>query len=209
MVNARWAKSDLLKLLQSKVSVLFLETAESVVDFYPSSQAGIIYLTESDILSAGDSKRRVAKLRKARGITSQRVFFSKTTMTTQYFPQFQKMVVIDCGMDIFPVMNQKEASDLIIRMMHQDIQTPSRNPFKSRGNNQYASVDAAILQTVNLFPKIGGCKAKALLEKFKNIRAITEASTVQLSSVIGLSSAKHLKLFLDSQKLQHNTTEES
>ncbi|XP_039255787.1 Fanconi anemia core complex-associated protein 24-like [Styela clava] len=197
MVNNRWRNTDLLKLLQSKVSVLFMDSTESVIDFYPSSHSGIIYLTESDILSVSDAKRRVAKLRKSRQIAFHRVLFSKTAMTQQYFAQFQKMVVIDCGMEIFPLMNHREAGDLIIRMIHQDIRTPSRNPFKSRGIVQSSPIDSAILQLVILFPKIGETKAKALLEKFKNINAITKASTEELSSVVGSSSAQHLRKFFE------------
>lgn len=196
MAHNRWTGTDLLKSLRSKFTVLFIEGSESVIDFYPSSQTAVVYLTESDILALNDAKRRVAKLRKVRGVV-HRVLFAKTVMTQQHFLDFQKMVVMDCGMHIFPVINDKEAGDFIARMAQQD-QTPSRNPFQVKPGNYTIPIDPAILQIVMLFPKIGESRAKILIQKFKNIRGIIDAPVSDLSAVVGLSTAKSLKQFFGS-----------
>lgn len=194
MVNPRWTGTELLKILKTKLTVLFIEASDCIVDFYPSDQAAVVYLTESDILSLSDAKRRIAKLRKARGV-AHRVFYEKTSMTQQYFLELQKMIVVDCRMDIFPVANHNEAGEYILKMVQQD-QTPSKNPFRVKPHNRKTLSDPAILQTVMLFPKIGESRAKLLLDKFKSIRGIMDASVQELSTVIGLAAAKSLKQFL-------------
>lgn len=196
MANRRWTGTELLRSLRSKLTVLYIEISDCVVDFYPSGQTAVVYLTESDILTLNDAKRRVAKLRKSRGV-SHRILYEKTAMTQQYFLDFQKMIVIDCKMDIFPVSSNREAGDYILKMASQD-QTPSKNPFRAKPGSYKNAPDPAILQAVMLFPKIGESKAKLLLEKFKSIRGITDASVEELSHVVGLATAKTLKQFLDS-----------
>lgn len=194
MVNPRWTGTQLLRFLKIKLTVLFIEVAECIVDFYPSNQTAVVYLTESDILSLNDAKRRIAKLRKTRGV-AHRVLYEKTAMTRQYFLELQKMIVVDCRMDIFPVANQNEASEFILKMVQQD-QTPSKNPFRVKPHNRKSPSDPAILQVVMLFPKIGESRAKLLLDKFKSIRGIMDASVQELGNVVGLAAAKSLKQFL-------------
>lgn len=195
MVNPRWTGTELLRFLKTKLTVLFIESSDCIVDFYPSDQAAVVYLTEGDIISSlNDAKRRIAKLRKMRGV-AHRVLYEKTVMTQQYFLELQKMIVVDCRMDIFPVTSPNEAGEYILKMLQQD-QTPSKNPFRIKPHNRKPPSDPAILQVVMLFPKIGESRAKLLLDKFKSIRGIMDASVQELSIVIGLAAAKSLKQFL-------------
>ena len=62
------------------------------------------------------------------------------------------------------------------------------NPFRMRPNTTN-SPDSSILQAMLLIPALGEAKSKLLLEKFKSLHGIANASQKSLESVVGASSA--------------------
>ncbi|KAH9503482.1 Fanconi anemia core complex-associated protein 24 [Bulinus truncatus] len=188
MVNSKWSGSGLVKTLQESVPVHF-ENSQSAIDFYPSCNTGIVYISEADIIEGFGLKKRAARLRRASKVHGI-ILAEKTLISTQYFHDIQKFCVSDLGLDLIPVRNQTEAAGLLIQLVYADSHLKS-NPFMKPVKS--ASKDPAVLLALMACPGLGSAKSKTLLEKFPSLQAISSATQQELSSVIG--NAGGLKLY--------------
>ncbi|XP_013385866.1 Fanconi anemia core complex-associated protein 24-like [Lingula anatina] len=92
------------------------------------------------------------------------VLAEKTSLSSQYFPALQKFAVLEIGLILFPVANQRAAGQLLWQMVVAEGKKSS-NPFLSKALT--SPLDSSVLNTAQLIPGLGDIKAKALLERFK------------------------------------------
>ncbi|XP_002731972.1 Fanconi anemia core complex-associated protein 24-like [Saccoglossus kowalevskii] len=192
VASEKWRGTTLVQSLRGKVNIVY-ENDLGVVDFHPDSETAIVYVSENEMVAGSGYKRKIVKLRKAncmKGI----VLAEKTNISQQYFAALQKFVVLDLGMILLYVTSQIEASSLLMEMVN-EVNRLHPNPFRSR--KQSVPVDQAVLTSVQLIPKVGEVKARALLEKFGSIKGIATASTEEIANIIGRANAEHVKMFLD------------
>ncbi|XP_062573291.1 Fanconi anemia core complex-associated protein 24-like [Saccostrea cucullata] len=191
IASQKWRNSELHYSLQSNVQVLF-EDDLGVVDFFPSSRLGVVYLTEPDLVAFSGQKKKLAKLRKADRVQAV-VLAEKTPTSGQYYPEVQKFCLMDLGFSVIPVPTQKEAASILSQMVVSESHT-NTNPFLRR---KIYPLDEALLATVKCIPGLGGVKARALLEGLGSIENICSASDQELSVIIGKAGAENVKKFLN------------
>ncbi|XP_076811310.1 Fanconi anemia core complex-associated protein 24-like [Clavelina lepadiformis] len=196
VAHPKWKGSDLMQSVtgNSNTQVVFVGDI-GVSDFHPSCYSSVIYITENDIISNTDYKRRIAKLRNAFGFTEKHVLVDKTTLTEDKYISIQEIVVFDCDMNIFPVEGTQQAAEYLTQMVVQAMKTPGRNIYTFKCH-ELPCKDTDILAVVESFPRIGKTKAKMLLETFGSIEGIADASISALSKLIGRSGAQTLHAFL-------------
>ncbi|XP_074642846.1 Fanconi anemia core complex-associated protein 24-like [Tubulanus polymorphus] len=190
ILHPKWKGSKLQQVLQNSVNVLF-QDHQTIVDIFPTSNIGVIYLTESDLATGTMYKQKLWKLRKSdtmRGI----VIAEKTTFSSQYYQPLQKLVVFELGLTLLPVTCQSEAAGLLINMCLLDGKS-NGNQFLQR--RKQPPVDEALLNSVLLIPGIGDVKARMLLQKFHSLKGICDASVQDLSAILGNAPAQNIKSF--------------
>ncbi|VDI46159.1 fanconi anemia-associated protein [Mytilus galloprovincialis] len=176
IVNPKWKNSDLSTTLQSSIQVLYDDNL-GLIDFYPSSNTGVVYITEAELVS-NSYRRRLAKLRKANMIpivvivestknqpTRYLLFVigERTGTSSQYFCSLQKFCVMELGFSLIPVPSQKEAGTFLAQMVHVEGHKET-NPFTKKKRS--TPLDQALLASVKSIPKLGEVKSRMLLEKF-------------------------------------------
>ncbi|PIK61956.1 putative Fanconi anemia-associated protein of 24 kDa [Apostichopus japonicus] len=182
--------------MQGRVRIVF-EGDTGVVDFHTAHDKAVIYVSEADLISGPAYRKKLAKLRKAKKLKGI-VLVEKTPMTEQYFLDVQKFVVIELGFVLLPVTNQVEAGNLLVQMVNEE-NKPNGNPFIAKAKRGI-SQDQAVLSTVQMIPKLGSVKAKALLCRFKSIHGIQAATMHDLSDVVGRTNAQHVKAFFEEKR---------
>ncbi|XP_059143450.1 Fanconi anemia core complex-associated protein 24-like [Physella acuta] len=191
LVNSRWSRSDIASALQATIPV-HTEQTTSAVDFYPSCNTGVVYISEADIIEGCAYKRKVARLRKAKNLHGI-VIVEKTLTSSQYFHDIQKFCVTELGLDLIPVSNQKEAASFLIQLVCMESHLDN-NPYMKPSAAHCK--DPAVLTTLTSCPGLGSTRATALLEKYPSINAVCKATIQELSAVIGKASASKLYTFL-------------
>lgn len=176
----KWRGTELLDSLQKLVRVVYSDTT-GIIDFQPATDMGVVYVTESEIITGTSYRRKLVKLRKAncmRGV----VVVEKTPLTEQHFLGVQKFAVLELGLHCVPVTSTKEAVQLLAAMVNAEMK-PHANPFK--GELRQPPLDLCLLAAVQDIPQLGEIKAKALLERFGSLKNICNASHDDLTSVLG------------------------
>ncbi|NWV55812.1 FAP24 protein, partial [Daphoenositta chrysoptera] len=189
--NEKWRQSEVAQRLQGKVRLIF-EDGLGLVDFHLSNRTCILLISEADLVAGDEFKRRLVRFRNAsslRGI----VIVEKTQISDQYYLGVQKLVVLELGMVLLPVANQREASQLIIQLVREQSRDRAANPFLRKQRAQLA--EPAVLQTVQQIPGIGKTKALLLLRQFGSIHRLCKASINELEEVVGQTVAQHIYTF--------------
>ncbi|XP_041376598.1 Fanconi anemia core complex-associated protein 24-like isoform X2 [Gigantopelta aegis] len=192
VISGRWRTTELTDALLSSVRVHYDDNL-GVVDFHTSSHTGVIYVSESDMVTASGYRRKLVMLRKANSVRGV-IIAEKTTMSSQYYSDLQRFCVLEIGFVLLPVTNQTEAAGLLAQMVHCEGKQES-NPFLRRRLLQ--QVDPALVMSLQKVPKLGQVKALQLLEAFHSLRGICEASTEALSKIVGAACARNVKQFFD------------
>ncbi|XP_038070015.1 Fanconi anemia core complex-associated protein 24-like isoform X1 [Patiria miniata] len=196
VTSQRWKGSELVNTLQGKLKVI-MEDKLGVIDFHPSNEAGVVYISETDLVAGSGYKQKLAKLRKANSLRGV-VVAERTPISEQYYADLQKFVSLELGLKMLFVVSQTEAANLLIQMVNEE-HKPHANPFLVKRRKQ--SIDAGVLATVHLIPNVGPVKAKVLLQRFRSIKGIGNASEQELTEVVGRTKASNIKAFF-----QHRTS---
>ncbi|NXM47170.1 FAP24 protein, partial [Gymnorhina tibicen] len=193
--NEKWRGSEVAQRLQGKVRLIF-EDGLGLVDFHLSNRTCILLISEADLVAGDEFKRRLVRFRNAsslRGI----VIVEKTQISDQYYLGVQKLVVLELGMVLLPVANQREASQLIIQLVSFGVREQSRdhgaNPFVRKQRAQL--MEPAVLQTVQHIPGVGKTKALLLLQHFGSIHRLCNTSIEELEEVVGQTVAQQIHTF--------------
>lgn len=190
-VAEKWKHSELCDTLRKLLQIVFTEEPGSVIDFYPSSNVAVVYISEAECILGNQYRRKLAKLRNAHGIRGV-VLFEKTNVTNQYFISLQQFAVLDLGLVLLTVANQSEAAHLLAQIVALETKNQN-NPFLVK--RTLPSFDEMALNTVRTIPGLGEVKSKQLLQHFKSIINISQATIEELTPVIGRGSAHQVWSF--------------
>ncbi|NXF30965.1 FAP24 protein, partial [Nyctibius bracteatus] len=193
--NEKWRGSEIAQRLQGKIRLIF-EDCLGLVDFHLSNRTCILYISEADLVAGDEFKRRLVRFRNASSLGGI-VIVEKTQISDQYFLALQKLVVLELGMVLLPVMNQGEASQLITQLVSFYVREQSKdhnsNPFLRKQCSQLA--EPSLFRTVQQIPGVGKTKALLLLQQFGSIHRLCNASVKELELVVGQTVAQQIYTF--------------
>nr|XP_058944247.1 Fanconi anemia core complex-associated protein 24-like [Pocillopora verrucosa] len=190
LVNERFHESDVVKTLQENHVNIQMDDCMGVVDFNPSSDVGVVYLSEADLVGGYNYKEKLLKFGKA---SFRKVIIAeKTSLSSQYFYELQKFIVMERGLVLLPVASPVEAGRILAQMVLLESK-PQSNPYRIKMKPQ--ATDQAVLTTLQNVPGVGQKKAVALLSKFNSIEQICKASVASLATVVGNANALQIKDF--------------
>ncbi|NXC45768.1 FAP24 protein, partial [Penelope pileata] len=193
--NEKWRGSEVARGLQGKIKLTF-EDGLGLVDFHLPNRTRILYVSEADLVAGDEFKRRLVRFRNASSLGGI-VIVERTPISDQYFSAVQKLVVLELGMALLPVANQREASQLIAQLVschvREQSKDPSSNPFLRKQCSQLA--EASVFRTVQQIPGVGKTKALLLLQQFGSIHQLCNASVRELEVVVGQAVAQQIHAF--------------
>lgn len=190
LVNERFHGSPIVKALQESHVTIQMDDHMGILDFHPSTDVGVIYLTEADLVDVDTYKAKLYQLAKAS--FKQVVLAEKTSLSSQYFLNLQKFVVIERGLVLLPVANFDEAGKILAQMVFLESK-PQNNPYRIK--MKPTPIDQALMTTLQTVPGLGQKKALALLTQYGSIEQISKASIASLATVIGKANAQQVKDF--------------
>lgn len=191
VASEKWRGSQLAQEIQGKIKLVF-EDGVAPVDFYLSNRAGILYITEADLVAGNSYRKRLVRVRNSSNLKGI-VIVEKTPMSEQYFPAVQKFTVLDLGMVLLPVASQLEASCLIVQLVQEQAKEPNKNPFLRKKRTLLS--EPYLLRTVQQIPGVGKVKASLLLQKFPTLQQLGNASIPELEPVVGQAVAQQIHAF--------------
>ncbi|CAM1310180.1 C19orf40 (predicted) [Pycnogonum litorale] len=186
IVDFKWKDRLLTKTLQTLVKVTYNDDL-GLVDFYPCNDAAAVFVSESDQLSGSDFKRKLVRLAKAVNRKRVIVILEQTKSTSSEISSLQKFVTLELCLIAVVVSSEVEAAKYLAQMVSVEAQS-TPNVFKIR--SKPAGPDIRLLRSLCMVPSLGDKKARLLLEKFKSLRNICNASEEELMKVIGKGHAK-------------------
>ncbi|XP_042860487.1 Fanconi anemia core complex-associated protein 24-like [Penaeus japonicus] len=186
LTASAWQGTQLASLIATQTNVLYSDGL-GVVDFHPSADAAIIFISEADLLTGGSFKRRIVKFRQANTSLRGIVVAQKTAHTEEQFSNLQKFVCVELDLAIVPVRTISEAAQLLAQMVTCEAKV-NANPFCMKPKTVNSS-DAGILATTTAVPGLGEKRARQLLEHFGSLYKIANATQENLASVVGNSTA--------------------
>ncbi|XP_065827804.1 Fanconi anemia core complex-associated protein 24-like [Oscarella lobularis] len=201
-VNERLRTSGITKILRENRVEVNIQDSMGSTDFYISNNIAVAWLNEADVVNRGASQGRLQKLAKKLATHRGIVIAERTQLTDQYYPALQKFATLDCNLVLLPVGSIEEAGHLLAEIVRQESQ-PNVNPYRQK--RKKLSPDPSVMDSVKLLPGVGAVKAKALLEKFKNVRGICCASVDDLSRVVGASSAQQIRTAFNKARTSKTT----
>ncbi|NXY74171.1 FAP24 protein, partial [Glareola pratincola] len=192
--NEKWRGSEIARRLQGKIRLIF-EDGLGLVDFHLSNRTCILYISEADLVAGDEFKQRLVRFRNASSLGGI-VIVEKTQISDQYFLAVQKLVVLELGMVLLPVANQGESSQLITQLVsfvREQSKDYNSNPFIRKQCSQLS--EPSVFRTVQQIPGVGKTKALLLLQQFKSIHRLCNASVKELELVVGQTVAQQIYAF--------------
>jgi len=193
-VNERFHGTEIVKSLQESHVNVQMDDCMGVLDFHLSTDLGVMYLTEADLVGGDSYKAKLLKLAKAS--FKKAVLAEKTPLSSQYFYDLQKFIVIERGLVLLPVASPTEAGKTLAQMVFLESK-PQNNPYRIK--MKPTPTDQAVITTLQTVPGLGQKKALALLTKYNSIEQISKASVASLATVVGNASAQQVKDFFQQQ----------
>ncbi|XP_054918038.1 Fanconi anemia core complex-associated protein 24-like isoform X2 [Dermacentor andersoni] len=213
VIAERWAGSELHTALKSLLQTVVSDHL-GLVDFYPSSDSAVLYITEADLLSEHAIKRKIVKLRKRHelhlglrgcGLEPRQqnnakkpyVIAEQAEALQEQYNNLQQFAVMELGIPVMAVHNQLEAAQLLAQMEAVE-SGEKQNPFLAPW--RLPPLTSALATCLLRVPGLGEVKAKALLQKYHSLRAIASCSTEDLTKAVGPASATSIHKFFNGLK---------
>ncbi|XP_075554770.1 Fanconi anemia core complex-associated protein 24-like isoform X3 [Dermacentor variabilis] len=133
-----------------------------LVDFYPSSDSAVLYITEADLLNEHAIKRKIVKLRK-NNAKKPYVIAEQAEALQEQYNNLQQFAVMELGIPVMAVRNQLEAAQLLAQMEAVE-SGEKQNPFLAPW--RLPPLTSALATCLLRVPGLGEVKAKALLQKY-------------------------------------------
>lgn len=186
IADEKWRGSVLVQGFKGSVRAI-LEKELGVLDFHLPNMRCILYVSESDIVTGNNYKRKLVRYRNANTKFQETVLVEKTRVTEQSFSAIQKFVVFELGLTMLPVASQIEASQLICQMVNME---SKENPFRRKSVSRL--LDPVVMSLVQQIPGVGKVKAMALLQHFSSIHQLCNADYHQLDLIVGQVTAQNI-----------------
>ncbi|KAL1439630.1 hypothetical protein MTO96_031889 [Rhipicephalus appendiculatus] len=192
VIAERWAGSELHTALKSLLQTVVSDHL-GMVDFYPSSNSAVLYITEADLLNEHAIKRKIVKLRK-NNAKKPYVIAEQAEALQEQYNNLQQFAVMELGIPVMAVHNQLEAAQLLAQM--EAVESGEKpNPFLVP--RRLAPMSSALTTCLLRVPGLGEVKAKALLQKYHSLQGIALCSTEHLTKVVGQASAASIHKFFN------------
>ncbi|XP_065295680.1 Fanconi anemia core complex-associated protein 24-like [Dermacentor albipictus] len=195
VIAERWAGSELHTALKSLLRTVVSDHL-GLVDFYPSSDSAVLYITEADLLNEHAIKRKIVKLRK-NNAKKPYVIAEQAEALQELYNNLQQFAVMELGIPVMAVHNQLEAAQLLAQMEAVE-SGEKQNPFLAPW--RLPPLTSALAACLLRVPGLGEVKAKALLQKYHSLRAIASCSTEDLTKAVGPASAASIHKFFNGLK---------
>jgi len=196
LVNEKWRNNVVSKSI-SRVMTVKLLGGLGVVDFQPSPNLLVLYLTEGDIICGVDSLATKLEKLKRMKFQSAKIMvaciFMRTELSSQYFESFQRTIVLKYSFVIVPITNQEQVPQVLHQMFLAESQ---KNPFLARPNKpENSRLHKDLLLAVCKIPGMGEKRSRTLLQKMESIRKIARARNPELTPVLGPNLARGVEDF--------------
>ncbi|XP_069952711.1 Fanconi anemia core complex-associated protein 24 isoform X1 [Cherax quadricarinatus] len=163
-----------------------------IVDFCPSQDAALIFISEADIISGSSYKERVIKFRKVNGFL-RGIVMAQNTLTSDEFYKLQRFVCVEIGLAILPVQTIEEAAQLLANLVMCEAKFNS-NPFRMKPKTA-SSPDADLLKTTAMIPGLGDKRVRKILQHFGSLKELANATQETLEEVVGAATASSVYNF--------------
>jgi len=184
LAAAKWNNSTVCRKLSETITVLY-SSSLGVVDFHPSGDCAVIFLSAAEVIEGQLFKRRLAGLRSVKGIRKV-VIAERTLLSLQQFDALQQFAVLELGIDLIPI-SENCLHILLIQMVYAENKI-AKNPFLTPIKVEENDKDHMI-STLKNIPKLGDKKIAQLLTKYPSLQRISSASVEELSELLGYSLA--------------------
>ncbi|CAL8322825.1 unnamed protein product [Gadus morhua 'NCC'] len=188
----RWSGSAVVENLQGAGVKVVFEKEMGAVDFLLPNRSCVLYVSECDIIAGNAYKRKLVRFRNANSSSVQEVVVvERSRLSEQYFPSLQRFVVLELGLTLLPVSDQREAAQLLSQMVHS---AGRDNPFRRRSVSRL--YEPQLLLLLQQIPGVGGVKASSLLHSFSSLQELCGAGLPQLEALVGHAAAQQIHTFL-------------
>ncbi|XP_045584743.1 Fanconi anemia core complex-associated protein 24 isoform X2 [Procambarus clarkii] len=192
LVSNSWTGTQLAGYLSKYTSVLYSDGL-GIVDFYPSRDAAVIFVSEADIISGINYRRRIVRFRQANTSIRGSVIAQNTSLTRDQFCILQKFVSVELGLAILPIQTIEEAAQLLAQMVTCEAKFNS-NPFRMKPKTA-STPDVDLLKTMTVIPGLGDKRARQILQHFGSLQEISNTSQENLEKVVGAATASSVYKF--------------
>ncbi|XP_053647566.1 Fanconi anemia core complex-associated protein 24 isoform X2 [Cherax quadricarinatus] len=176
----------------SKLIPIHYSDGLGIVDFCPSQDAALIFISEADIISGSSYKERVIKFRKVNGFL-RGIVMAQNTLTSDEFYKLQRFVCVEIGLAILPVQTIEEAAQLLANLVMCEAKFNS-NPFRMKPKTA-SSPDADLLKTTAMIPGLGDKRVRKILQHFGSLKELANATQETLEEVVGAATASSVYNF--------------
>jgi len=190
LINVKWKKSALSQSIGKILSVKYVDNL-GYADFMPSSKKMVKFLSEAEIIEGIDAlKIKVDKMQQEKKGIAVYIYLQSAS-TRQYFPAFQNELIIHRGAALVPLTSLSQIPQFLQQLQIADMRA---NPFDfdHKESESRLKIHSDILLSICKIPGLGEKKARSLLERFGKIKAISRATELELSTVLGTNLAKQV-----------------
>ena len=160
---------------------------------------------EGDIISGiGNLKvklEKCAEMRRGLPHITAVFLFTKTEMTSQYFPEYQEEIVLNNGHSIVPITE----ADQVAQVLQQFQLAQNRsNPFRGspkKFTERQRIIHKDILLSVTKVPGLGEMKSRKLLKTFDSLKKISKAKESDMKKILGPNIARGVEDFFKRKNL--------
>ncbi|XP_076055704.1 Fanconi anemia core complex-associated protein 24-like [Oratosquilla oratoria] len=197
VVATAWQGTEVADKLSRLISVDYAEGL-GVADFHPSSEAAVLFISEAELVSGANYKRRLVKFKQ--GNTSLRgiVIAQRTHITMEHYSKLQRLSV-ELGLSIIPIETIEELCQLLAQLVMCEGKA-QLNQFRMKPKAK-KTIDVLVLEAAMTVPMLGQKKALLLLKKFGSLHAIAIAPENSLAEVVGVSTAASVYKFFHSYNI--------
>ncbi|KAK8785706.1 hypothetical protein V5799_007928 [Amblyomma americanum] len=195
VIAEKWAGSELHIALKSLLQTVVSDHL-GLIDFYPSSNSAVLYISEAELLNENAVKRKIVKLRKNNAKRPYVIAEQAAALQEQY-NNMQQFAVMELGIPLIAVHNQTEAAQLLAQMEAVE-SGEKQNPFLVQ--RRVAPMGSSVTTCLLRVPGLGEVKARALLQKYPSLRALSLCTVDDLTKVVGPASAASVHRFFNGGK---------
>lgn len=195
VIAEKWAGSELHTALNRLVHTVVSDYL-GLIDFYPSSESAVLYVSEADLLNEHAVKRKIVKLRK-NNAKRPYVMAEQAAALEEQYNNLQQFAVMELGVPVLAVRDQCEAAQLLAQM--DSVESGEKpNPFLVQ--RRLAPMASTVASCLLKVPGLGEVKAKALLHKYPSLKAVSLCGVEDLAKVVGPASAANIHRFFNGMK---------
>ncbi|XP_046441607.1 Fanconi anemia core complex-associated protein 24-like [Daphnia pulex] len=188
LASLKWRNTSVVQKMTESIKVLFTSDL-GVVDFHPSGDCAVVYISAAEMIEGVLYKKRLAGLKSVKGIRKV-IVAERTYLSLQQFSTLQQFAVLELELDLIPV-TENGLHALLVQMVSAENKI-SKNPFMQPLKIQ-SDQSNHISNALKNVPKIGDKKIAMLVERFGSLQSIAMAPVEDLTSLLGPGLAREVR----------------